>query len=262
MACQARCQVSIHTRVLCRARPKSCRPGNLSFPFQSTPGFYAGRDSKRPAPPTQPRSFNPHPGFMPGETRDETPGPGQRGVSIHTRVLCRARHRVESALLYAELFQSTPGFYAGRDSATASSITCSTNVSIHTRVLCRARRTSTEVHASRRSAFQSTPGFYAGRDPTHGIPCLENHSFNPHPGFMPGETPTGFSTLSWSCSFNPHPGFMPGETSRPAETSRAECRFNPHPGFMPGETLGDLDCAGYIPGFNPHPGFMPGETWR
>ena len=129
--------------------------------FQSTPGFYAGRYRHTPQTPLSRSSFNPLPAFMPGDTCVLYYLRASVDVSIHSRLLCREILDRRSAYYGYNLFQSTPGFYAGRYWS-ASATTINLVVSIPSRLLCREIPSHSTVPAPA-VAFQSTPGFYAGR---------------------------------------------------------------------------------------------------
>ena len=106
--------VSIHSRLLCReirGFRKMIIDGKV---FQSTPGFYAGRYRIPSFPPGADRCFNPLPAFMPGDTFSVSPYFLAHTVSIHSRLLCREILKLHRVLPSGGMFQSTPGFYAGR----------------------------------------------------------------------------------------------------------------------------------------------------
>ena len=179
-----RAQVSIHARLCSRAMPPvwvyiECPEG-----FQSTPGFAAGRCRPSASPirrtnedvsiharlcsramrPVQAElraghgvSFNPRPALQPGDAGAASAQlPLHQHVSIHARLCSRAMPcwpwRRASRMC---VFQSTPGFAAGR---------CRCGVIM-------------AAHAS--SEFQSTPGFAAGRCFTLTTHCCQSKFFAP-----------------------------------------------------------------------------------
>ena len=117
------------------------------------------------------------------------------------------------ALPIRSLFQSTPGFKAGRylGRRVYSSVCLGFNP-------LPALRPGDTIKASGRpsnsSWFQSTPGFKAGRYASTsarrcGTPC-----FNPLPALRPGDTRLRENRVAPISSFNPLPALRPGDTVR------------------------------------------------
>ena len=131
--------------------------------FQSSPGFGAGRylqlrNSRRVF-----FGFNPRPALGPGAT-DLKPYTGsQIVVSILARLWGRALQAVSFPVPDGRLFQSSPGFGAGR-------------YSLHA------------VLPVRRQEFQSSPGFGAGRYGSIPTARADPARFNPRPALGPGAT--------------------------------------------------------------------------
>ena len=274
-------QVSIHSRLLCREIHVT--DSALSYPkwFQSTPGFYAGRYVYHSATRKFTQRFNPLPAFMPGDTGGTVGLCLGNGVSIHSRLLCREIRRKHGTGLGQELFQSTPGFYAGRYFAVVSGKLVSLGFNPLPAFMPGDTKFTSRFAPS--GLFQSTPGFYAGR---YGREYAHHECrvcFNPLPAFMPGDTRNTLSTASEPivsihsrllCReiplmaamptryylFQSTPGFYAGRYKRNRLfLTTAKC-FNPLPAFMPGDTI--ADCRFHVSrwGFNPLPAFMPGDT--
>jgi len=108
--------------------------------------------------------FNPRPAFQPGEA-------GATATTTLTYVL----------------FQSTPGFSAGRSDERAGQVATVGIVSIHARLFSRAKLALACRRRARRACF------------------------NPRPAFQPGEAHTCTATASRRACFNPRPAFQPGE---------------------------------------------------
>ena len=133
------------------------------------------------------------------------------------------------------MFQSAPGFSAGRNSRCAHR----SHERSRFNPLPAFRPGETRDHRSRhRRGEVSIRSRLFGREKRHCFRPKRNikQSFNPLPAFRPGETqPSGCMPRAGQC-FNPLPAFRPGETRSPASQPRCETRFNPLPAFRPGET--------------------------
>ena len=132
------------------------------------------------------RRFNPRPAFQPGETFVRAYGP-RRSTCFNLRPAFQpgeTLRRIQQ--VQNTLFQSAPGFSAGRDASLRDGDPV-LNVSICARLFSRARQQSIRLGALDRS-FQSAPGFSAGRDTYTSDPSSCKHSFNLRPAFQPGET--------------------------------------------------------------------------
>ena len=249
--------VSIHSRLLCR----EIRPGGVDgkphHGFQSTPGFYAGRYKRPTAIRCWRPCFNPLPAFMPGDTRVTSRHYAHLCVSIHSRLLCREIPSKSSPSNPVPMFQSTPGFYAGRyarrghwtalhssfnplpafmpgDTVAAPEFGFQLLVSIHSRLLCR-EILAAAVHAFSAVAFQSTPGFYAGRYLGGGFGGLVG-TVSIHSRLLCREIQAYGATRALHHGFQSTPGFYAGRYKYwQASTPGLEC-FNPLPAFMPGDT--------------------------
>ena len=129
-------------------------------------------------------SFNPLPALRPGDTT--LPSSTRRQL----------------------LFQSTPGFKAGR--------------------YCRVRR-----RLSRTILFQSTPGFKAGRYPRRSTERNWHKCFNPLPALRPGDTklPSGWRE---GAVFQSTPGFKAGRYVLIASNCWKKYEFQSTPGFKAG----------------------------
>ena len=156
--------VSIHARLFSRAKRSTDWGGDTSLaPFQSTPGFSAGRSDAHGVQRGHGRLFQSTPGFSAGRSRGamrqirrQTP------VSIHARLFSRAKRKPGSGKTYYAVFQSTPGFSAGRSFPPVCRVT-GEYLFQSTPGFSAGRSTGREPWFNHLTAFQSTPGFSAGR---------------------------------------------------------------------------------------------------
>ena len=139
--------------------------------FQSAPGFSAGRNPSSGFCSAAPPCFNPLPAFRPGETTPTyVAGTDYELVSIRSRLFGREKLQAWCPATRQRLFQSAPGFSAGRNVAIACIDVAMSTVSIRSRLFGREKQVH---HRTRRFLFR----------------C-----FNPLPAFRPGET-AGFTTV-------------------------------------------------------------------
>ncbi len=137
------------------------------------------------------------------------------------------------------MFQSTPGFLAGRNSQLAGA-------------------------EFLRKPFQSTPGFLAGRNVKVPDPLGGDPMFQSTPGFLAGrnfaffilrasipfvsihsrlfgrEKPSSDGCGQRDLLFQSTPGFLAGRNHRAGSISTSRSRFNPLPAFWPGETRASI----------------------
>ena len=107
--------VSIRSRLFGREkRAGAAKDGSASL-FQSAPGFLAGRNMRPGASPARAGSFNPLPAFWPGETTIDDVGHYTQEVSIRSRLFGREKHDSSDSRATNGMFQSAPGFLAGRN---------------------------------------------------------------------------------------------------------------------------------------------------
>ena len=184
-------------------------------------------------------------------------------VSIHARLFSRAKPPSRACPTRTGLFQSTPGFSAGRSHQHHRESRTVFPVSIHARLFSRAKR-STRQPSRRWSAT----------------------GFNPRPAFQPGEAYCRCCWVGWNKSFNPRPAFQPGEAlqvhakdrhglvsiharlfSRAKRRTQSACRICPrrvsiHARLFSRAKHGNrLDDGDGVCSFNPRPAFQPGEAF-
>jgi len=82
--------------------------------FQSAPGFWAGRYPATPCRHLRRTCFNPLPAFGPGDTKIKPCSIVFQEVSIRSRLLGREIRGYLNPVFFHYLFQSAPGFWAGR----------------------------------------------------------------------------------------------------------------------------------------------------
>ena len=230
--------VSIHSRLFGREKPSNSTTMDSSLAFQSTPGFSAGRNRssfrRRQGLPC----FNPLPAFRPGETHDRRADPAGRDVSIHSRLFGREKQGIAVAARQAlqvsihsrlfgrekpaergpssiadAVFQSTPGFSAGRNARRRNHAGGPAEVSIHSRLFGREKR---RRRRRRRCAHRvSIHSRLFGREKRSRPDWRwrRRGCFNPLPAFRPGETCAPRAKAKPMKSFNPLPAFRPGETA-------------------------------------------------
>jgi len=156
-------EVSIRSRLFGREKRIANVCKTCHFPFQSAPGFSAGRNTAEHARQASCRRFNPLPAFRPGETGFPF---GADGAGAG--------------------FNPLPAFRPGETVPELSSMPGS-GVSIRSRLFGREKHGSW-VGSTLGHSFQSAPGFSAGRNLQSTLEKVAEHRFNPLPAFRPGET--------------------------------------------------------------------------
>jgi len=137
-------------------------------------------------------SFNPRPALRPGEAARSHP------------------------TMQSSMFQSAPGFEAGRSSPCSGAVWS-------------------------KKEFQSAPGFEAGRSKLGGRAQYAHPSwFQSAPGFEAGRSQTGAVVAKLDMSFNPRPALRPGEARMSFWSSPMTSGFQSAPGFEAGRS-GDGD---------------------
>jgi hypothetical protein len=284
--------VSIRSRLFGREKPSASqlaippRGANPLVKFQSAPGFSAGRNYRRAQVPQ-------HIGYVSIRSRlfgREKPTETQYAnlhvtvVSIRSRLFGREKHkrprpsrprersmRVRFWLWGGFLFQSAPGFSAGRNSRQTPKLDASApNVFQSAPGFSAGRNQPKKPHGRRRKPFQSAPGFSAGRNREHPRSGLfgrepRRSAFQSAPGFSAGRNGrpgTRFQSAARTLEegFQSAPGFSAGRNCPGRASPHTAPRFNPLPAFRPGETLCRCFAMGSSIGFNPLPAFRPGET--
>ena len=169
-------------------RQAALAAGDITLPFQSSPGLEAGCDGDEKVKVTVVLPFQSSPG-LDRVRREQRNGEADLAgpVSILTRLGGRVRRR-----------WAAHEFYRG-------------HVSILTRLGGRVRQSP--VHYQRCClVFQSSPGLEAGCDNWAPLCTGSSRSFNPHPAWRPGATSAAKPIGPLSKSFNPHPAWRPGAT--------------------------------------------------
>ncbi len=228
--------VSIRARLWGRAMRSILIAGCTPWLFQSAPGFGAGRCAAPGRQSADSCRFNPRPALGPGDAVIDDRLAGQVDVSIRARLWGRAMPVDCRPWLAATLFQSAPGFGAGR---------------------C----VSAPVKRCRRSKFQSAPGFGAGR-------CLRRDCHRP------AGQEVSIRARLWGRAM-PEVAVRPdiyrivsirarlwGRAMRapsPATHPRVY-RFNPRPALGPGDALQRFDGGAGGHRFNPRPALGPGDA--
>jgi len=156
-------EVSIRSRLFGREKRIANACKTCHFPFQSAPGFSAGRNTAEHARQASCRRFNPLPAFRPGETGFPF---GADGAGAG--------------------FNPLPAFRPG-ETEEATPMRLSELVSIRSRLFGREKPFQSFLQC-RAPAFQSAPGFSAGRNTVPGSVRPWATRFNPLPAFRPGET--------------------------------------------------------------------------
>ena len=262
------------------------RRGIFLVPFQSAPGFLAGRNFNRGTIGTYPPCFNPLPAFWPGETCRPPPAPAAPRCFNPLPAFWPGETAAARPCMVAKpMFQSAPGFLAGRNRPHGGHLTLQAGVSIRSRLfgrekqpqLCGDDQPNPVSIRSRLFGREKLPVF---RDlPNRAIVSIRSRLFGRE------KRPLASLGAFSSPSFNPLPAFWPGETasSNAAETKEEE--FQSAPGFLAGRNAPapTLDVHEHVVSirsrlfgrekrgrwlhhalrphrFNPLPAFWPGET--
>src|SRR5205807_2232771 len=132
---------------------------------------------------------------------------------------------------YTNLFQSAPGWDAGRNALP--------------------RQLGSFV------TFQSAPGWDAGRNESCTVQVGFQQRFNPLPAGMPGEIITS-SSSAWTALFQSAPGWDAGRNARNRRLLPAS-QFQSAPGWDAGRNVESRSRKEKVHCFNPLPAGMPGE---
>ena len=156
--------------------------------------------------------FNPHPGWLPGETHRRDAIADAETVSIRTRVGYRVRQRDRRRVSpSASSFNPHPGWLPGETIAPASP-------------------------APSTVSFNPHPGWLPGETYAQRVREWERTRFNPHPGWLPGETPPlPIRPHRYRVSIRTRVGYRV-RLGGYRLVRRGLLGFNPHPGWLPGET--------------------------
>ena len=236
-------RVSIRSRLFGREKLRRQRIlPTPKGPFQSAPGFLAGRNRTTGATPSFGHLFQSAPGFLAGRNFFGSWPELLIGVSIRSRLFGREKRAFElPSKANNHLFQSAPGFLAGRN--------------VREVVLM----------FPIQFGFNPLPAFWPGETRCSRAASSTTSSFNPLPAFWPGET-TCCTLTSATCTFQSAPGFLAGrntvegldsckldavsirsrlfgrEKRRPGAMRARAGSFNPLPAFWPGETKYHVMC--------------------
>jgi len=135
-------------------------------------------------------------------------------VSIRSRLFGREKRCGTATKIFRTLFQSAPGFSAGRNAAGRVFLRRARPVSIRSRLFGREKLTRKLLIGRCSFRFQSAPGFSAGRNLGAPTDLMSALGFNPLPAFRPGETfRRGFPRQLISV-FQSAPGFSAGRNCR------------------------------------------------
>ena len=239
-----RCRPCRNTESTCRFNPRPAlgpgatrllRSGQIDTSgFNPRPALGPGATLNQSGQPDHHKRFNPRPALGPGATTTAGGRFRDAAVSILARLWGRALQGPPGRSWPLCLFQSSPGFGAGRYMRDG-------------------------ISGGTRNGFQSSPGFGAGR---YHIPPSTSTAifyFNPRPALGPGATlrpayccrriPVSILARLWgralrSCAqgglllpvFQSSPGFGAGRYSSPRPGRYRICSFNPRPALGPGAT--------------------------
>jgi len=180
--------------------------------------------------------FNPLPAFRPGETQ------------------------VAKPLLPKQLFQSAPGFSAGRNAVANGASGEAAVVSIRSRLFGREKPHQCSRAAPRH--WVSIRSRLFGREKPADANDAERRAvcFNPLPAFRPGETSTTLAEVMPPAQFQSAPGFSAGRNFFSVIGIPPHRSFNPLPAFRPGETVHDEIAFSVHDMFQSAPGFSAGRN--
>ena len=300
-------RVSIRARLCSRAMPLANNALELRLRFQSAPGFAAGRCVRlrvsammhttfQSAPgfaagrcpsvcwyANTPKSFNPRPALQPGDAEKLTWHSHKALVSIRARLCSRAMRTQIVPRPAPAVFQSAPGFAAGRcipfgvgfprhasfnprpalqpgdAQAVERAEAISGKVSIRARLCSRAMRSVYETYQEQ-TQFQSAPGFAAGRCNLTFSNWWGDDMFQSAPGFAAGRCGWLTTAVANNNKFQSAPGFAAGRCNIVTRIRRRAIGFQSAPGFAAGRCDQTTCRVWQVSGFNPRPALQPGDA--
>mgnify|MGYP001426054221 FL=1 len=181
-------------------------------------------------------------------------------VSIRSRLFGREKRHNAACSSCGGMFQSAPGFSAGRNRRSRGAGKPHCHVSIRSRLFGREKPSRAASVSSCSSCFNPLPAFRPGETPIRFGLGLFLASFQSAPGFSAGRNVNTRIAPSAMLSFQSAPGFSAGRNEIQRVAQFGAQMFQSAPGFSAGRNGLHSSLGQPLRGFNPLPAFRPGET--